>query len=104
MGAIKERATGNWISICWTITGSYYDESDPTSFDLVEIEETDWSKVPVDTKLKLSNNGVTYLRYFAGVGRENAIRIFSNGATSWSQECGTTEIKFSMWDVEIIND
>jgi hypothetical protein len=106
MGAIKERTTGNWVSINWTITGSYYDETDTTSFDLVEVEEIDWSKVPVDTKLKLFNDKYTYLRYFAGIGHnKDTIKLYSCGATSWSQEeDGDYEISLSKWNVEIVND
>jgi hypothetical protein len=104
MGALEDLSTNSWIPTSWCLDGCYYSKDTSSSFDLVEIEETDWSKIPVDTKLKLSTDDHTYLRYFAGVGEKNTIRIFNNGATSWSQECGTTGVNLSKWNVEIIND
>lgn len=48
--------------------------------------EVDWSKVPIDTKVLVSNDGVTwYKRYFAGVLCETGCpQVFANGADNWS--------------------
>lgn len=51
-----------------------------------EKEEVDWSKVPIDTKVLVSSDGVTwYKRYFAGVLCETGCpQVFANGADNWS--------------------
>ena len=47
--------------------------------------EVDWSKVPVDTPVLVSNNGTVWARrYFAKATNLNSIWVFSDGATSWS--------------------
>lgn len=47
--------------------------------------EIDWSKVPVDTPVLVSNNKeFWYNRYFAGVDDEGKPLVFSDGKTSWS--------------------
>ena len=46
--------------------------------------EVDWSIVPVDTPVLISEDGVNWLRrYFAGM-RDGKPLVYSNGATSWS--------------------
>ena len=46
--------------------------------------EVDWSKVPVDTKVTVSDDGINwYNRYFAGV-ENGKICIWAGGANSWS--------------------
>lgn len=48
-------------------------------------EEVDWSKVPVDTPVLVSNDGDFWLnRYFAGVDDEGKPFVFPDGRTSWS--------------------
>lgn len=49
-------------------------------------EEVDWSKVPIDTKVLVSSDGVTwYKRYFAGVlCKTGCPQVFANGADNWS--------------------
>lgn len=49
-------------------------------------EEVDWSKVPIDTKVLVSTDGVTwYKRYFAGINvYTNECLAWSYGATSWA--------------------
>ena len=51
-----------------------------------EKEEVDWTKVPIDTKVLVSFDGVNlYRRYFAGVSdRTNYPQVFANGGDSWS--------------------
>lgn len=51
-----------------------------------EKEEVDWSKVPIDTKVLVSSDGVTwYKRYFAGVlCKTGCPQVFANGADNWS--------------------
>ena len=47
--------------------------------------EVDWSKVPIDTPVLVSNNkDFWYNRYFAGVDNEGKIFVFPDGRTSWS--------------------
>ena len=48
----------------------------------------DWSKVPNNTPVLVSENGVDwYRRYFAGVGRkDNRPLVWDNGATSWTAD------------------
>jgi hypothetical protein len=107
MGAIRERHTNSWIMAHWTIDGFYYGKNDEMPFDLVEVEveEIDWSKVPVDTKLRLTSLSprTSTKRYFAGVADKNKIKVFCDGATSWSA-FGTINFDLTSWDVEIIND
>lgn len=51
-----------------------------------EYYEVDWSKVPIDTKVLVSSDGVTwYKRYFAGVlCKTGCPQVFANGADNWS--------------------
>lgn len=52
--------------------------------------EIDWSKVPVDTPVLVSNDkNFWYNRYFAGVDDEGKPLVFPDGRTSWSNtRCG----------------
>lgn len=56
--------------------------------------KVDWSKVPVDTPILVSNSGETWFpRYFAKY--ENGIvYVWSGGATSWSAD---NPNDFSIW-------
>lgn len=49
-------------------------------------QAVDWSKVPIDTKVLVSSDGVTwYKRYFAGVlCKTGCHQVFANGADNWS--------------------
>lgn len=51
-----------------------------------EKEEVDWSKVPIDTKILVSDNEIDwYRRYFAGIDRCTNERLaWLDGATSWA--------------------
>lgn len=51
-----------------------------------EKEEVDWSKVPIDTKVLVSDDNGNWVRgYFAGYDRRNkVIYTFTLGATSWA--------------------
>lgn len=51
-------------------------------------EEVDWSKVPIDTKVLVSDDSKDWVRgYFAGYDRRNRIiYTFQYGATSWTNE------------------
>ena len=49
--------------------------------------EIDWSKVPVDTPVLVSDNKkIWYNRYFAGVDDADRLFIFPDGMTSWSSK------------------
>ena len=52
----------------------------------LEKEEVDWSKGPIDTKVLVSSDGVTwYKRYFAGIDTcTNECLAWLGGATSWA--------------------
>ena len=48
-------------------------------------EEVDWSKVPVDTPVLVSDDGTNWIRrYFAKITKLGTIFVYSSGATSWS--------------------
>lgn len=51
-----------------------------------EKEEVDWSKVPIDTQVLVSDDGINwYRRYFAGIDTHtNEHLAWSDGATSWA--------------------
>ena len=47
--------------------------------------EVDWSKIPVNTPVLVSNNKKSwYNRYFAGIDDADRLLIFPDGRTSWS--------------------
>lgn len=47
--------------------------------------EIDWSKVPVDTPVLVSNYGINWVRrHFAKVTSLGTIWVYSGGKTSWS--------------------
>lgn len=49
--------------------------------------EVDWSKVPVDTPVLVSNDKKSwYNRYFAGIDDAGRLLIFPDGRTSWSNK------------------
>ena len=53
--------------------------------------EIDWNKVPVDTPVYVWNSDSnTYKRHFAGYANDKII-VFTNGATSWSNDEYKTE-------------
>lgn len=57
--------------------------------------ETDWSKVPVDTPVIVSNDGsFWYNRYFAGVNYKGDPAVFPDGGTSWSNETLDREFEY----------
>lgn len=63
----------------------------------LEKEEVDWSKVPIDTKVLVSDDNGNWVRsYFAGYDRENkVIYTFPLGATSWTNDgMGRIEWKY----------
>ena len=53
--------------------------------------EVDWSKVPVDTPVLVSNYGKEWVRrHFAKVTSLGTIWVYSGGKTSWSADTTTT--------------
>lgn len=47
--------------------------------------EIDWSKIPADTKVLVSDDGNTWVRrYFAGVDEIGLPTVYPYGCTSWS--------------------
>lgn len=67
-----------------------------------EYQEVDWSKVPIDTKVLVSDDNENWNRgYFAGYNRQNkVIYTFRYGATSWTnkwtnENMGRTEWRYA---------
>ena len=57
--------------------------------------EIDWSKVPIDTPVLVSNNKKSwYNRYFAGIDYKGDPAVFSDGRTSWSNETLGREFEY----------
>lgn len=49
-----------------------------------EASEVDWSRVPVDTKVLVSDDGITWFnRYFSHYAYKK-VYAFNNGCTSWT--------------------
>lgn len=49
--------------------------------------EVDWTKVPIDTPVLVSDDGVNWKRrYFVRKPAEAIFGVYSNGATSWSAD------------------
>lgn len=50
--------------------------------------EVDWTKVPIDAPVLVSDAGVNCWsrRYFAGVSKQGEPLVYPNGKTSWSSE------------------
>ena len=49
--------------------------------------EVDWSKVPIDTPVLVSNDGEEWKRrYFSRVNCYGTVFVFIRGATSWSSD------------------
>lgn len=66
-------------------TGSSYCNVNSMKWLIAECKEVDWSKVPIDTPVLVSNNkDFWYRRYFAGVNDEGKPLVFPDGRTSWS--------------------
>lgn len=53
--------------------------------------EIDWTKVPIDTPVLVSDDGVNWeRRYFVRRTAEAMFYVYSNGATSWSTDSCVT--------------
>lgn len=47
--------------------------------------KVDWAKVPVDTKVLVSNNNIDWVkRYFSSIRSDGEITVFGDGNTSWT--------------------
>ena len=64
--------------------------------------EIDWSKIPIDTPVLVSDNGVKWKRrYFVRKTSEDMFCVYSNGATSWSTDGRVSVYKYGkLWEVE----
>jgi hypothetical protein len=52
----------------------------------------DWSKVPIDTPVLVSEDGEHwYHRYFAGTNANNKALVYANGMTSWTAKTAISE-------------
>lgn len=54
--------------------------------------ETDWSKVPIDTPVKVIRNNKILPRYYAGLTKRGNPRFYANGCTSYSNSVSPCEI------------
>ena len=54
------------------------------------VEETDWAKMPVDTKVLCKDEDGWHRRYFAGVNDKGKPVVFYFGANSWTAGNNTT--------------
>ena len=58
--------------------------------------EVDWSKVPIDTPVLVSDDGVNWeRRYFVRKPAEAMFGVYSNGATSWSTDNCVTWYRYA---------
>lgn len=48
------------------------------------IEETDWSKVPVDAEIEVVKELLIFRGHFSHIGTNGMVYLFPSGATSWS--------------------
>lgn len=46
--------------------------------------ETDWSKVPIDTPIKIIRNDKVYRRYYAGLNKYGLPTFYANGRTAYT--------------------
>lgn len=49
-----------------------------------EKEEVDWSKVPIDTKILVSDDNENWCKRHFAYYRDKRIWVFNNGLTSWT--------------------
>lgn len=54
--------------------------------------QTDWSKVPIDTPVKVICNGAILPRYYAGLTKRGNPGFYVNGCTSYSNSVSPCEI------------
>lgn len=58
--------------------------------------EVDWTKVPIDTPVLVSDDGVNWeRRYFVRKPAEAMFGVYSNGATSWSADGYVTWYRYA---------
>ncbi len=63
--------------------------------------EVDWSKVPIDTPVLVSDDGVNWeRRYFVRKPADAMFCVYSNGATSWSTDGYVAWYRYAkLWEV-----
>ena len=64
--------------------------------------KVDWSKVPIDTPVLVSDDGVNWeRRYFVRKPAKAMFCVYSNGATSWSTDSCVAWYRYAkLWEVE----
>lgn len=64
--------------------------------------QIDWSKIPIDTPVLVSDDGVNWeRRYFVRKPAEAMFCVYSNGATSWSTDGYVAWYRYAkLWEVE----
>lgn len=64
--------------------------------------EIDWSKVPIDTPVLVSDDGVNWRRrYFVRRSETGLFCVYSNGTTSWSADNCESRYKYAkLWEMK----
>lgn len=64
--------------------------------------EVDWSKIPIDTPVLVSDDGVNWRRrYFVRRSETGLFCVYSNGTTSWSADNCESRYKYAkLWEMK----
>lgn len=54
--------------------------------------QTDWSKVPIDTPIKVINNNKVFSRHYAGLNKCGLPTFYANGRTSYTNSGDPCEV------------
>lgn len=76
---LKEMYFGNWCNI-----NNFYTLKLIMHLDFKKVYDIDWSKVDVDTKILVSDNGLRWHKAHFAKFEDNTIYTFRNGATSFT--------------------
>lgn len=64
--------------------------------------EVEWSKIPIDTPVLVSDDGVNWRRrYFVRRSKTGLFCVYSNGTTSWSADNCESRYKYAkLWEMK----
>ena len=54
--------------------------------------QTDWSKVPIDTPIKVRNNNKVFSRHYAGLNKCGLPTFYANGRTSYTNSIDPCDV------------
>lgn len=77
----KDTKFGYPLEVVWG-----YNEKGVMTWIWEEVDQTDWSKVEVDTKVLVSHNGEHWIKRYFSKFEAGFICVFADGNTSWSAE------------------